>query len=222
VDIALRSATLEDAQAIAEIYAHYVLTSCSTFEETPPEPGEIRTRMADVMRGGFPWMVAESNKKRLVGYAYAHAFNPRAAYRFTAENSVYVHPQHVRRGIGTALMRNLIAQCESRGLRQMIALIGDSANDASRHLHASLGFSDAGILAATGFKFGRWVDVVLMQLPLGDGAATEPGATYARVTDQIAGDDLEHDGILDVEVGKRSGDDGERDDDEQRDIVRDQ
>jgi phosphinothricin acetyltransferase len=168
VDIKLRDATLDDAQAIAQIYAHYVLRSCSTFEETPPEPGEIGTRMVELLRAGFPWIVAELNDGPVIGYAYARPFNPRAAYRFTVENSVYVHPEHLRRGFGTALLRKLIDACEVRGFRQMVALIGDSANDASRHLHASLGFSDAGMLPATGFKFGRWVDVVLMQLPLGD------------------------------------------------------
>ncbi len=172
--IALRNAELDDAQAIARIYAHYVLTSCSTFEETPPEPGEIRTRMTDVLRGGFPWIVAESTDGPVIGYACARTFNPRAAYRFTVENSVYVDPRHLRQGVGTALMRKLIAECQARGYRQMVALIGDSANDASRRLHASLGFSDAGMLPATGFKLGRWVDVVLMQLQLGDGAATNP------------------------------------------------
>ncbi|HEX5280532.1 MAG TPA: GNAT family N-acetyltransferase [Micropepsaceae bacterium] len=174
MDIALRDAGFDDAQAIAQIYAHYVLTSCSTFEETPPEPGEIRTRLAEISRGGFPWFVAELSDGPVVGYAYAHAFNPRAAYRFTVENSVYVHPQHLRRGVGTALMRRLIEECETRGFRQMIALIGDSANDASRRLHASLGFSNAGVLPAVGFKFEHWVDVVLMQLPLGEGAGTSP------------------------------------------------
>lgn len=172
--IALRDAGFDDTQAIAQIYAHYVLTSCSTFEETAPEPGEIQTRMSEVMRGGFPWIVAELSDGPVVGYAYAHGFNPRAAYRFTVENSVYVHPQHLRRGVGTALMRKLIAECETRGFRQMIALIGDSANDASCRLHASLGFSKAGVLPAVGFKFGRWVDVVLMQLPLGESAGTSP------------------------------------------------
>lgn len=175
MQIALRNAGFDDAHAIAEIYAHYVLTSCSTFEETPPQPGEIRTRMADLLRGGFPWIAAEVSDGPVVGYAYARPFNLRAAYRFTVENSVYVHPEHLRRGFGTALLRKLIAECEERGFRQMVALIGDSANDASRRLHASLGFSNAGMLRATGFKFGRWVDVVLMQLPLGEGATASPG-----------------------------------------------
>lgn len=166
MDIKLRSGTLDDAEAIAKIYAHYVLTSCSTFEERPPEPGEIRTRIVDLLRGGFPWIVAELNDGPIIGYAYARPFNPRAAYRFTVENSIYVHPEHLRRGFGTALLRKLMAECEVRGFRQMVALIGDSANDASHRLHASLGFSDAGMLRATGFKFGRWIDVVLMQSPL--------------------------------------------------------
>lgn len=177
MQVTLRNAGFDDAQAIAAIYAHYVLTSCSTFEETPPEPGDIRARMAEVFRGGFPWIVAQLSDGPVIGYAYARPFNPRAAYRFTVENSVYVHPEHLRHGFGAALLRKLIAECEARGFRQMIALIGDSANEASRRLHASLGFSDAGMLPATGFKFGRWADVVLMQLPLGEGAATRPNQT---------------------------------------------
>jgi phosphinothricin acetyltransferase len=174
VDVTLRDGTSDDAQAIAQIYSHYVLTSCSTFEEEPPAPGEIRTRMAELLRGGFPWIVAELSDGTVAGYAYAGPFKPRSAYRFTVENSVYIHPERVRRGLGTMLMRRLIAECEARGFRQMVAVIGDSANDASRRLHARLGFADAGMLPAAGFKFGRWVDVVLMQLPLGDGAATSP------------------------------------------------
>jgi len=174
VDIALRTAKLDDAQAIARIYAHYVLTSCSTFEETPPDSGEVRTRMTDLLRGGFPWIVAELSDGAIAGYAYAGPFKPRSAYRFTVENSVYVHPERLRRGLGTALLRRLITECEACGFRQIVAVIGDSANGASRHLHASLGFSDAGMLRATGFKFGRWVDVVLMQLSLGEAAAATP------------------------------------------------
>lgn len=174
MNIALRNATSDDAQAIAQIYAHYVLTSCSTFEETAPAPGEIQSRMTELLRGGFPWIVAELSDGAIAGYAYASPFKLRSAYRFTVENSVYIHPDHLRRGLGTALMRRLIAECETRGFRQMVAVIGDSANDASRRLHARLGFADAGMLPATGFKFGRWVDVVLMQLPLGDGAAASP------------------------------------------------
>lgn len=174
MNIALRNATSDDAQAIAQIYAHYVLTSCSTFEETAPAPGEIQSRMTELLRGGFPWIVAELSDGVIAGYAYASPFKLRSAYRFTVENSVYIHPDHLRRGLGTALMRRLIAECETRGFRQMVAVIGDSANDASCRLHSRLGFADAGMLPATGFKFGRWVDVVLMQLPLGDGAATSP------------------------------------------------
>lgn len=174
MDIALRNGAFDDAQAISQIYAHYVLTSRSTFEETAPAPGEIQARMTELLRGGFPWIVAELSDGVIAGYAYASPFKLRSAYRFTVENSVYIHPEHLRRGLGTALMRRLIAECETRGFRQMVAVIGDSANDASRRLHARLRFADAGMLPATGFKFGRWVDVVLMQLPLGDGAATSP------------------------------------------------
>ena len=166
MESALRDVDLDDAQAIARIYAHYVLTSCATFEEMPPDSGEIRIRITETTRAGYPWIVAESPSGNIAGYAYATAFKTRSAYRFTVENSVYVAQEHLRRGIGTALMRRLIVECERRGFRQMIAVIGDSANVASRHLHSRLGFSDTGILSGVGYKFGRWADAVLMQLPL--------------------------------------------------------
>jgi phosphinothricin acetyltransferase len=174
--IEVRNATTDDARGIASIYEFYVLTTCGTFEETPPGSGEIRTRMAKVAAAGLPWLVANSPDGRLLGYAYASVFHARSAYRFTIEDSVYVDQAHLRRGIATRLMQRLIAECEQRGYRQMIALIGDSANEASIALHTTMRFERAGVLSNVGFKCGRWVDAVLMQRHLGDGSRTFPAA----------------------------------------------
>ena len=171
---AIRDATPDDAQAIAAIYAHYVLTSCATFEETPPEVAEMRSRMHDVMRQGLPYFVAETPGSGIAGYSYASPFHRRAGYRWTLEDSVYIRSGLTGQGIGTALLQVLIAATEKRGYRKMVAVIGDSANDGSIRLHARLGFERSGFLPAAGFKLGRWVDVVQMQLPLGDGSRTIP------------------------------------------------
>ena len=170
----IRNAKPDDSGAIAAIYGFYVLTTCSSFEETPPDSGEIRARMHKVVASGLPWLVAEDPEGNVVGYAYASPFHTRCAYRFTVENSVYVDSAHLRRGIATQLMRQLMADCEALGYRQMIAVIGDSANDASIWLHSGLGFERAGALTNVGFKFGRWVNTVMMQRLLGNGARTPP------------------------------------------------
>ena len=128
----------------------------------------------ELLHSGHPWIVAESPDGTIDGYAYAAPFKTRSAYRFTVENSVYVDPDRVTRGTGTLLMRRLIAICEARRFRQMIAVIGDSANDASRELHLRLGFTMLGTLTGVGYKFGRWADAVIMQLPLGTGAGSAP------------------------------------------------
>lgn len=169
----IRDAAPDDAGDIAAIYGSYVLTACGSFEEIPPETGEIRARMGKVAAAGLPWIVAIADT-RVAGYAYASLFHTRSGYRFTVENSVYVDRAHVRRGIATRLMQRLIAECEQRGYRQMIAVIGDSTNEASVALHTALGFERAGVLPNVGFKFGRWVDVVLMQRRLGDGNGSRP------------------------------------------------
>ncbi len=166
--VSIRNAALDDAAAIAAIYAFHVQNGLGSFEETAPDSGEIRVRMGKVISSGLPWLVAEASDKSIVGYAYAAPFHSRAAYRFTVEDSVYVDATHLRRGVGSVLMRHLIATCESLGYREMIALIGDSANEGSIALHAKCGFSRAGTLKDVGFKFGRWVDVVLMQRRLGN------------------------------------------------------
>jgi L-amino acid N-acyltransferase YncA len=172
--LVLRDATLHDADAICVLYGHYVRTSPATFEEVEPDVNEVRTRIAAVTGAALPWRVAIDEDGILAGYAYASPYRARSAYRYTVENSVYVAPTHVRRGVASALMCEVIAHCARAGYRQMLAVIGDSGNEASIRLHESLGFEMIGIHRAVGFKFGRWIDVVHMQLALGEGSATAP------------------------------------------------
>jgi L-amino acid N-acyltransferase YncA len=179
----LRVAEAEDMPEIARIYAHYVATSVYTFEEVAPDAAEMTQRWRQIRQPGLPWHVAERRAGGIVGYAYAGRFRARSGYRYTIENSVYVAPDQVHRGIGIALMRDLIRDCTDLGYRQMIAVIGDSANEASIRLHTRLGFRTIGHEVAVGLKFGRWVDVVQMQLALGEGARSIPAAEptgYAR------------------------------------------
>ena len=160
---ALRDATPQDADAIARLYAHYVLNDICTFEEAPPDRHEIAARMQKIRKAGLPFLVATAPNGVVIGYAYAGAFHARAAYRFTVKNSVYVAQDHHRQGIGAALMQRLIADCAALGYRQMVALISAEGSIA---LHQRLGFRPAGVLKAVGFKFGRWIDVTTMQLEL--------------------------------------------------------
>lgn len=166
--------TLEaDLAAITDIYEHAVRHGTATFELIPPDLTEMTRRYRALMDGGFPYFVAEAEGE-VVGYAYAGPYRPRPAYRFTVENSVYLKPAIQRRGIGLLLMQRLIAECEARGYRQMIAVIGDSANAGSIGVHARCGFQMIGTHPNVGLKFGRWLDTVMMQLPLGEGATTIP------------------------------------------------
>jgi phosphinothricin acetyltransferase len=167
---ALRDATLADAPAIARIYGHYVRTTSFTFEEAEPAAAEMAERMGRLLAAGMPYLVAQG--AGIAGYAYAAPFHTRSAYRFTVENSVYVAPDLARQGIGTALMQRLIADCAARGCRQMVARIGDAENTASLALHQRLGFRPAGQLKGVGFKLGRWLDVMEMQLALGPDTAS--------------------------------------------------
>jgi L-amino acid N-acyltransferase YncA len=144
--------------------------------EIPPDLAEMTRRYDALMDGGFPYLVA-ALEGRVVGYAYAGAYRPRPAYRFTVENSVYLQPAVHRRGIGLQLLRRLIADSEARGYRQMIAVIGDSANAGSIGVHTSCGFQMIGTHPNVGFKFGRWLDTVMMQRSLGEGAKTLPAAS---------------------------------------------
>jgi phosphinothricin acetyltransferase len=172
----LRDATPEDMAEVARIYAHYVQTSVYTFEEVPPTADEMRARLRQVRQNGLPWRVIEGRDGAVLGYAYAAPFRMRSAYRYTIENSVYVAPDQGQRGAGMALMRDLIRECAALGYRQMMAVIGDSANKGSIRLHTRLGFRTIGHEVAVGLKFGRWLDVVQMQLALGEGGRAVPTA----------------------------------------------
>jgi phosphinothricin acetyltransferase len=132
-------------------------------------------RREDVLAKGLPWLVAEQDT-RVLGYAYANHFRPRPAYRFSVEDSLYLHPDAQGRGVGRVLLAELLGRCQAAGARQMLAVIGDSANAASVGVHQALGFERCGLLQSVGWKFGRWLDVVLMQRPLGAGSATPGGA----------------------------------------------
>jgi L-amino acid N-acyltransferase YncA len=169
----IRPAAAADLPAITEIYEHAVRYGTATFELIPPDLAEMTRRFAVLEDGGFPYLVA-ALEGRVVGYGYAGAYRPRPAYRFTLENSVYLQPAIHRRGIGMQLLQRLIAESEQRGYRQMIAVIGDSANAGSIGVHSRCGFEMIGTHPDVGFKFGRWLDTVMMQRALGDGATTLP------------------------------------------------
>src|SRR5437763_8627410 len=175
----VRPATEADLPFITEIYAHAVRYGTATFELTPPDLAEMTRRFRALIDGGFPYFVA-SLDGRVVGYAYAAAYRPRPAYRFTVENSVYLAPAIHRRGFGLQLLQRLIAECEARGYRQMIAVIGDSANAGSIGVHTRCGFQMIGTHPNVGFKFGRWLDTVMMQRALGEGATTVPAENSPR------------------------------------------
>lgn len=162
-----------DVPRIRDIYAHHVLNGLASFEEVPPTVEEVASRRRDVLRKGLPYIVAEI-EGAVLGYAYANHYRQRSAYRFTLENSVYIDQAAIGRGIGGLLLVNIIQQCTSLGYRQMVAVIGDSGHKASIALHERAGFKRIGILPSVGFKFGRWVDSVLMQRPLGPGDSSLP------------------------------------------------
>jgi L-amino acid N-acyltransferase YncA len=169
----IRPATEADLPSVTEIYEHAVRFGTATFELVPPDLTEMTRRFRALMDGGFPYFAAEVDG-RVIGYSYAGPYRPRPAYRFTVENSVYLRPSIHRRGIGLQLLQRLIAESERRGYRQMIAVIGDSANAGSIGVHTRCGFQMIGTHPNVGFKFGRWLDTVMMQLPLGDGGTTVP------------------------------------------------
>jgi phosphinothricin acetyltransferase len=173
--IAIRDCRLDDLPAVTRIYEQNTLHGTGTFDEKPLSLCEIRERYDKVHAQGLDWIVAERDGV-VVGYAYASLFHTRSAYRFTLETSVYIDPAHHRRGAGRMLLAELITRCQALGYRQMIAAIGDSENAGSIGLHAALGFEHAGVYKSVGIKFGRWLDVVLMQRALGEGATTLPDA----------------------------------------------
>lgn len=170
---AIRAVRDDDIAAITAIYAHHVLHGSASFELEAPTETEMRARAAHVREEGMPYLVAELDGE-VAGYAYATVYRTRRAYRFTAEDSVYIRHDLAGRGIGRALLDALMAECERIGCRQMIAQIGDSANVASIRLHERTGFEHAGVLKSVGFKFGRWLDTVRMQRALGPGDSTLP------------------------------------------------
>ena len=172
-DVTIRPADVGDLPAITAIYAHAVRTGTATFELDPPDLAEMTRRYRVLVDNNSPYLVATLGSD-LAGYAYAGSYRPRPAYRFTVEDSIYLAPQSQRRGIGKALLSELIAQSELRGYRQMIAVIGDSTNTGSIALHTRAGFKMVGTHTDVGFKFGRWLDSVLMQRSLGDGASNLP------------------------------------------------
>lgn len=162
----IRPATLEDAASIQAIYAHHVKTGTGTFELDPPDLAEIQARMDKILKRGSPWLVACSEAGTIIGYAYAGAFRERPAYNCTVEDSIYLAPEASGHGVGRALLAELIAQCTLSGYTQMLAVIGDSGNLASIGLHRAMGFSDVGVLRDVGHKFGRYLDVVILQKSL--------------------------------------------------------
>ncbi len=170
---AVRDATEEDLPAITALYSHYVLHGTASFEETPPGVAEVRARFDAVHARGLPWLVADC-QGRIVGYCYAGPHRIRPAFRHTLENSIYVAYDETGRGIGSALLSALLERCARGPWRQMVAVIGDSANRGSIALHASQGFHVVGTQRSVGFKFGRWVDIVIMQREIGDGDRTLP------------------------------------------------
>jgi L-amino acid N-acyltransferase YncA len=171
----IRPATVADLPSVTRIYEHAVRHGTATFELVPPDLTEMTRRFDALRDGGFPYLVALLEGS-VAGYAYAGPYRPRPAYRFTVENSVYLEPAIHRRGIGLQLMQRLIAECETCGFRQMIAVIGDSANAGSIGVHTRCGFQMIGTHPSVGLKFGRWLDIVMMQLPLGEGATSVPSA----------------------------------------------
>lgn len=170
----LRAAAVEDAAALQVIYAEHVLHGLASFETEPPSVDEMRQRILRIIADDYPYLVAES-AGRIVGFAYASHFRTRPAYRYTVEDSVYLAPDMAGRGIGRRLLARLVADCERLGFRQMLAVIGDSDNAASIGLHRACGFTRMSVFDGLGFKFGRWVDTVIMQRALGAGNRTPPG-----------------------------------------------
>ncbi|EIK93953.1 phosphinothricin N-acetyltransferase [Pseudomonas sp. M47T1] len=169
----LRDATADDMATVQAIYADHVLHGTASFELTPPTVAQMQERWGAVREAGLPYQVLEVDGE-VVGYGYATLYRPRPAYRFTCENSVYLKSGMGGQGLGALLLAEVIARCEQGGWRQMVAVVGDSANVASLKLHERLGFRRVGVLESVGFKHGRWLDTVLMQRSLGQGDGTLP------------------------------------------------
>src|SRR6516165_6460475 len=171
--VVIRPSREGDVGEIAEIYRHHVLHGLASFEEIPPDANELAARRHDILARGLPYLVAERSR-RVLGYCYAGPYRLRSAYRFTLEDSIYIDQAEVGRGLGRGLLTTLLDRCAELGYRQMVAVIGGSDTWPSIRLHAALGFTRIGILPAVGFKFGNWVDIVLMQRALGPGEMAPP------------------------------------------------
>lgn len=173
MELQIRPVTATDVPAINCIYSESVRTWTASWELEPPDDAEMQRRMEAILAQGYPYFVGICNET-LVGYSYASSYRARPGYRFTVENSIYVDPAYQRQGIARSLMRTLIDACTAQGYRQMVAVIGDSENHGSIALHRSLGFTQVALLPNLGFKFGRWLDSVMMQRSLGEGGTTLP------------------------------------------------
>ena len=169
----IRPSREDDLDAITRIYGHHVLHGTGTFETTPPSLADMTARRADVLAKGLPWLVAEEGGQ-VLGFAYGNWFKPRPAYRFSVEDSIYMDPAAHRKGLGRALLAELLAVLERTGTRKVMAVIGDSANAGSIGVHKALGFEPVGVVQSCGWKFDRWLDIVLMQKTLGAGDSTPP------------------------------------------------
>jgi L-amino acid N-acyltransferase YncA len=169
----IRPSTPDDVPAIAAIYGWHVQNGTGTFELEPPGPDDMGKRRDDVLSKGLPWLVVEEAGE-VLGYAYGNWFKPRPAYRFSVEDSIYLAPEAAGKGLGRALLAELLATLERGGIRKVMAVIGDSANAGSIGVHKALGFEQVGIVQACGWKFGRWLDIVMMQRAIGEGDQTPP------------------------------------------------
>jgi phosphinothricin acetyltransferase len=171
--LTIRPSRDEDLAAITAIYAHHVLNGTGTFETEPPTPPDMAARRADVLGKNLPYLVAEEAGE-VLGFAYCNWFKPRPAYRFSAEDSIYLADAARGRGLGSRLLAALSEAAEAAGIRKLIAVIGDSANAGSVGVHRAQGFTHVGVLKDCGWKFGEWRDVVLMEKVLGEGSTTRP------------------------------------------------
>ncbi len=169
----LRPSTDADVASIAAIYAHHVLHGTGTFEIDPPTAEDMAARRVDVLAKGLPYLVAEEDG-RVLGFAYCNWFKPRPAYRFSAEDSIYLAPEAAGRGLGRQLLTALAEAAQARGVRKLIAVIGDSANAGSIGVHRAMGFEQVGVIRSCGWKFERWLDIVLMEKALGPGDSKPP------------------------------------------------
>ena len=170
----IRASTESDIPAITAIYRHHVLHGTGTFEIDPPSEQDMTARRADVLARGLPYLVAEGDDGRILGFSYANWFKPRPAYRFSAEDSIYVADSARGQGLGRLLLQALCDQAQAAGVRKLLAVIGDSANAGSIGVHRAAGFGEIGVMRSMGWKFDRWLDIVLMEKTLGEGDTTAP------------------------------------------------